>query len=319
MQHYLDILDQREGWGRDTTGGRYGPVVTVTTLADAGPGSLREALEAPGPAWIRFAVDGTINALSSIFPQPFKTIDARGRAINLKGPGGGNYNINPLRIWHTHNIIILNLKMDDAWPNYGADSEGADAINLKDCWNIWIHHCHLERWTDGLVDAIGPNVDRVTISRCNLYNNWQACALEAARATFCKNWCRTVGARAPKAIGGLVHSYNNLLQEWGLASIQGATKNGQLLAEWNIMWPGALASFNDIATGGKIHTSNYLGVNPTIKLGGNDTLDAQLVSASRAMAGVAFTPEGVGMYKPADASQWNPGLINSVRNKAGVS
>ena len=48
-----------EGFGRVARGGRGGDVYHVTTLADAGPGSLREGIKsAKGPRTIVFEVAG---------------------------------------------------------------------------------------------------------------------------------------------------------------------------------------------------------------------------------------------------------------------
>ena len=44
----LPAFPGAEGFGSDTPGGRGGTVHEVTTLADAGPGSLREAIMAEG-------------------------------------------------------------------------------------------------------------------------------------------------------------------------------------------------------------------------------------------------------------------------------
>ncbi|MDJ0276375.1 pectate lyase [Sphingomonas sp. 2R-10] len=49
-----------EGAGRFAAGGRGGRVIRVTTLADAGPGSLRAAIDAAGPRTVVFDVAGTI-------------------------------------------------------------------------------------------------------------------------------------------------------------------------------------------------------------------------------------------------------------------
>lgn len=50
-----------EGFGAQASGGRGGRVITVTTLATTGPGSLQAALDQSGPRTIVFAVSGVIN------------------------------------------------------------------------------------------------------------------------------------------------------------------------------------------------------------------------------------------------------------------
>ncbi|MEG3181165.1 pectate lyase family protein [Sphingomonas sp. LT1P40] len=55
-----------EGAGRFSEGGRGGRVIAVTNLNDAGPGSLRAALEAERPRTVVFNVSGTIALKSDI-------------------------------------------------------------------------------------------------------------------------------------------------------------------------------------------------------------------------------------------------------------
>ncbi|MEM9189416.1 MAG: hypothetical protein AAGF12_09590 [Myxococcota bacterium] len=63
------------GFGTDTRGGLDGRVIKVTTLADAGPGSLREAIDADGPRVIVFEVGGAIRLESDLsVSKPFVTI-----------------------------------------------------------------------------------------------------------------------------------------------------------------------------------------------------------------------------------------------------
>ena len=73
-----------EGAGRFAAGGRGGQVLTVTTLADGGPGSLRAAVEAKGPRTIVFAVDGTIR-----LAKPLRIREGRVTIAGQSAPGGG--------------------------------------------------------------------------------------------------------------------------------------------------------------------------------------------------------------------------------------
>lgn len=73
-----------EGAGRFSTGGRGGKVMTVTTLEDAGPGSLRAAVEAKGPRTIVFAVDGTIK-----LTKPLRIREGQVTIAGQSAPGGG--------------------------------------------------------------------------------------------------------------------------------------------------------------------------------------------------------------------------------------
>jgi pectate lyase len=76
-----------EGFGAVATGGRGGRVIKVTTLSATGPGSLQEALDAPGPRTIVFAVSGVIDGNIQI-PHGDVTIagqTAPGAGITLRG------------------------------------------------------------------------------------------------------------------------------------------------------------------------------------------------------------------------------------------
>jgi len=73
-----------EGAGRFAAGGRGGRVITVTNLDDAGPGSLRAAVEATGPRTIVFAVAGTIK-----LAKPLRISEGRVTIAGQSAPCGG--------------------------------------------------------------------------------------------------------------------------------------------------------------------------------------------------------------------------------------
>ncbi len=133
-----DLLDKLIGFGQPTTGGAGGPVVSVTTLDDSGPGSLREAATAPGAAWIRFEVSGVIELQNNILVASDKTLDGRGADVTIVGGGlyvqGGE-----------GNVIVNNLKLRDTPDDILRFFDGGS--------RMWVHHCDLSSGGDGAFDA----------------------------------------------------------------------------------------------------------------------------------------------------------------------
>src|SRR5436305_6638180 len=90
-----------EGGGAYTAGGRGGKVYVVTTLADSGPGSFRDACEKGGARIIVFNVAGIIHLRSPVsIRAPYVTIEgqtAPGDGICIAGES----------VWiDTHDVIV---------------------------------------------------------------------------------------------------------------------------------------------------------------------------------------------------------------------
>ena len=73
------------GPAAQTIGGRGGKILRVTTLAPDGPGSLKEAIETPGPRIVVFEVGGVIDMGRTTIEvkHPFLTIAGQ----TAPGPG----------------------------------------------------------------------------------------------------------------------------------------------------------------------------------------------------------------------------------------
>ena len=104
----LPAFPGAQGFGAETPGGRGGDVIEVTTLADKGPGSLREALLMEKPRIVVFRVSGTIELQSRILisdaSRSFLTIagqtgSGRCRAVAFRSRAGTSFSPTAFTTW----------------------------------------------------------------------------------------------------------------------------------------------------------------------------------------------------------------------------
>ncbi len=95
-----------EGGGKFSFGGRGGKVFVVTSLADSGPGTLREACESAGPRIVVFNVAGIIHLQKPVYIEaPYLTIDGH------TAPGDGVCIADNGLVDNAHDVVIRYLRL----------------------------------------------------------------------------------------------------------------------------------------------------------------------------------------------------------------
>lgn len=137
------------GFGAEARGGRGGDVYHVTTLADAGPGSLRHAVEsATGPRTIVFEVAGTIDLGSPLVIREKSNLTIAGQT----SPGGVTTRGYPVEVVRSSHVVLRHLRFRpgdihargvNGKPGRGnADLGGAsaDALSILDSDHVIVDH-----------------------------------------------------------------------------------------------------------------------------------------------------------------------------------
>lgn len=168
------VFPGAEGFGVNTPAGRGGHIFHVTSLADKGPGTLREAVNHWLPRRIVFEVSGVIVLDSRLFIRnPFISIygqTAPPPGITLKG--------HPVFV-QTHDVLIqhLRIRIGDDQPVVNMQAQNMDAISVlappsvRDSYpdtigtyNVVIDHCSTSWTIDEAISCF--NVSDVTFSNC---------------------------------------------------------------------------------------------------------------------------------------------------------
>jgi hypothetical protein len=123
------------GFGANATGGRAGTVYHVTTLADSGPGSFRDAASVANRI-IVFDVGGYITLKTAVSVKSNITIAGQ------TAPGGGiGFKGGEISFANSTNIICRYIRIR---PGSETPSTGDDCLSFYRATNIIVDHCSVE-------------------------------------------------------------------------------------------------------------------------------------------------------------------------------
>jgi len=262
----LDGFASVSGMGLSTTtGGKGGPVHTVTT------GSELEDLLANNDNPVIILVKGEIDMGGGhISMRSNKTV------IGLEGAklyNGG------FEFYKDSNIIFRNVTIENG------NVDDAFKIN-QESHHIWIDHVTLSNYGDGLLD-ITRGSSYITVSWCHFKNhdktllightNGYALDKDRLKTTLHHNWFDSTGQRHPRVRQAEVHVYNNFFyningnngftgEGYGIASADGASvrvENNYFQDVTTPMQSGVpgYSSAGDITHSGNIFDNSGDGIN----------------------------------------------------------
>lgn len=263
-----------EGFGAQVTGGRGGAVYHVTTLADAGPGSFRDAVSQPNRTVV-FDVGGIIKLASSIEVASNITIagqTAPGEGICLYGGG--------VSLGHQSNIIVRYLRFRGGM----ASDRGKKSLGMDQSSHIIIDHCSIEwgRWDDL---GITVNSHDITVQYCIMAEaihpqSFGALIDTVTNVTLSHNLWMSNESRNPKA-KGTIQYINNVVYNWSITGLCGghsaANHDLDVIGNYFIKGPSSNNRFAGqfYATDHVYHAGNFADLDADGKLNGKPVTDAE--------------------------------------------
>lgn len=239
-----------EGAGSHSFGGRGGKVYVVTTLADSGPGSLREACEAAGPRVVVFNVAGIIRLEKPIFIEaPYLTIAGQ------TAPGDGICIANEGLVNNAHDVVLRYLRFRrgnrDIFNRHGS-------LYGNPIGNIIVDHCSASWGNDQNIDTYRhmyqppaggsalklPTVNvtiqwTISSEALNTYNHAFGGNWGGNNTTFHHNLFASNTGRNPSvAMSNDFNFVNNVLFNWRHRSVDGGDQHSRYNVINNYYKPG---------------------------------------------------------------------------------
>jgi len=218
-----------EGFGA-TVGGDKSPVVQVTSLADTGSGSLREAVQQGGRR-IVFSKSGTVKLKKTlVIKQSNVTIDGLNAAVTITGA--------PVEIEATHDVVVRFMRF--------RKSPDDNLRIVGSCRRIVIDHCSSTSAGDGALD-ITIDYDKpkqrpadITVSWCIFASTKKAMLISNAdNISLHHNLFLNNDMRNPQLHDARNFDFrNNVIHRWGVYGLRArAESTGNIM--YNFLGPGA--------------------------------------------------------------------------------
>lgn len=254
----LPAFPGAEGGGAYTPGGRGGKVITVTSLADRGPGTLRYACEAGGARIVVFNVAGIIRLTSPIHVRaPYITIAGQ------TAPGDGVCVTGASFLIDTHDVVIRHMRFRRGATDvaFRDDALGGNAVgnimidHVSACWgldeNMSVYRHVWGRDSTGRGGEKLPTVN-VTIQNSifsealDLYNHAFGATLGGVNSTFARNlFASNISRNCSIGMGGNFNFVNNVVFNWWNRTIDGGDHTSQLNIINNVFKPGPATDLNN--------------------------------------------------------------------------
>ncbi|MCD8290211.1 MAG: pectinesterase family protein [Prevotella sp.] len=236
-----------EGFGKYTTGGRGGQVVTVTSLANSGTGSLRWAFEQypDEPITIVFAVSGDIH-----LTEPLKVNRADWTLAGQTAPGDGIIiTHDKLNVGGSENFIIRNVRFRIGQLDSDGEVYAESAFGGENCENYILDHCSFGWSVEEVMDTQDSHF--LTVQNCivheGLYNaghskgaRGYASQWGGSPATYYRNLLANNHSRSPRFNGARGEDYvvfleyiNNVNFNWGTSTACYGGENTADISNYN--------------------------------------------------------------------------------------
>jgi pectate lyase len=204
--NYRPLLSQETafpgalGWAAQTSGGRDGRIIRVTTLENTGPGSLREALAVDEPRIVVFEVGGVID----LDQNTLRISDPNVTVAGQTAPSPGITLIRGGMSITTNDVILQHIRVrpgeagqakQSGWEPDGISSSGG-------AYNVIIDHCSCTWGVDENLSASGPRFEGATP------DEWRQNTSHAVTISNCiiaEGLYNSTHSKGPHSRGTLIH------------------------------------------------------------------------------------------------------------------